>query len=239
MKDRRHSMKRSIKIGLVFVVSAGFMFCGSLRAQTPIGSGGAKPSSDTAIIFQPVKPLIANAQDLAREYPNSWGFNVSFSDYGFGGGMFLQHSFDPDLAALLTFDLGTAEGSREVDLLIVNKINRIFVIPVMASLQYRVFHSGLSDNLRPYITAGGGPVIAMTTPYNDEFFSAFGSAVAKIIPGGFIGVGANFGTDPKSTFGASLRYFIIPYPGELESTSTESLGNLSGLFLSVCYGFNF
>jgi hypothetical protein len=232
-------MKYNIMKWLGIAAFATLALCGSARSQTPIGSGGAKPATDTAMIFEPTKPLIANAQELAREYPNSWGFNVSFSDYGFGGGMFFQHSFDPDLAALLTFDLGTAEGSREVDLLIVNKINRIFVIPVMASLQYRVFHSGLSDNLRPYITAGGGPVIAMTTPYNDEFFSAFGSAAVKIIPGGFVGVGANFGTDPKSSFGASLRYFIIPYPGALESTSTESLTNLSGLFLSVCYGFNF
>jgi len=214
----------------------------SANAQSPITPAAPKPSapsSDTAMIFQPSEPLIKNAEQLASEYPNMWGFDLSFSDYGFGGGLFLGHTFSPDITGLLTADIGTAQGSREFDLIEVNKINRVFVIPVMVSMQYRVFREGLSDNLRPYISVGAGPVIAMTTPYNDDFFSSFGKAQAKVIPGGFAGIGANFGNDTKSSFGASLRYFIIPYPGAIQSTSTESLTSLSGLFLSVSYGYNF
>jgi len=226
-----------------FVLFAGVISISiAANAQTPITPSGPKPSapsSDTAMIFQPAEPLIKNADQVSSENPNNWGFDLSFSDYGFGAGFFLGRNFNPDIAAFLTLDFGTAEGSREFDLVEVNKVNRIFVIPLMACLQYRVFRDALSDNLRPYIAGGGGIVGAMTTPYNDDFFSAFGSAVTKIIPGGFFGVGANFGSDPKTNFGASLRYFIIPYPGALESTSTESLTNLSGLFLSVSYGYNF
>ncbi len=221
------------------VLCAAMVIAVPAFAQMPIGSGTAKPKADTAMIFQPSQPLIVSQQDLAREYPNSWGFSASFSDYGFGAGFFLGHSFNPDLTAMISLEAGSAEASQEVDFLEVNQVNRVFVIPMMFGLQYRVFRDGLSDNLRPYVAAGAGPVCAMATSYNEDFFSAFGNAYSRIVPGGFIGVGANFGTDPKSNFGASLRYFIIPYPGSLESTTTESLTNFSGLFLSVIYGFNF
>ena len=230
-------IKNISRIGLFAALALAFI--ATARAQTPISPRTPSSSSDTAIIFQPSQPLIKSSQELAKEYPNTWGFDASFSDYGFGGGLFLGHSFNPDLLGLISAEIGTAAGSREFDLIQLNKINRIFVIPVMAAAQYRVFRSGLSDNLRPYLSAGAGPVIVMTTPYNQDFFSAFGSAAAKVVPGGFIGLGANFGTDPKSTFGASLRYFIIPYPGGVQSTTTESLPNFNGLFLTVSYGFNF
>ena len=234
-----------MKVGLLRISSLGLgivlalAFVASTRAQTPISPRTPSPRTDTSMTFQPLHPLIQNAQELAKENPNTWGLDASFSDYGFGGGVFLGRTFSPDVTGLLSLDFGTAQGSREFILLDVNKINRIFVIPIMASLQYRVFRSGLSDNLRPYVEAGAGPVVAMTTPYAEDFFSAFGSAKSKIIPGGYVGFGANFGNDPKTNFGASLRYFIIPYPGAIQSTTTESLTNLSGLFLTVNYGFNF
>jgi outer membrane protein W len=224
-------------IGVIIFVAA---IATSSRAQTPIGSAGNAPAqSDTAIVFQPTQPLMQSEAERARMYSNSWGFTGSFSDYGFGGGTYISHAFNPDVTAEISLDVGTAEGSREFDLIDLNKINRIFVLPLMASIQYRLFRDGLSDNLRPYITAGAGPVMAMTTPYAEDFFTAFGNAQAKIVPGGFVGIGANFGTDRKSNFGASLRYFIIPYPGAIQSTTSQSLTNLSALFLTVSYGFNF
>jgi hypothetical protein len=230
-------LKRIAGLGLSIAIV--FAFVAIAQAQTPISPGTPSTAADTAMIFQPAHPLIQSVNELAKENPNTWGLDASFSDYGFGGGAFLGHTFGPNVTGMLSLDFGTAEGSKEFDLLAVNKINRIFVIPIMASLQYRVFRDDLSDNLRPYVAVGAGPVIAMTTPYADDFFSAFGSAQAKVVPGGYIGLGANFGMDPKTNFGASLRYFIIPYPGAIESTTTESLTNLSGLFLTVSYGFNF
>jgi len=57
---------------------------------------------------------------------------------------------------------------------------------------------------------------------------------------GSFGIGANFGSDPKTTFGASLKYYIIPYrsPG-IESTQGNFLTDFSGAALTVSYGFNF
>ena len=234
MKSLRSSFDR---IGLAI---AALLMSTAAFAQTPMGSNPPPvPPSDTAIIFQPSQPLIKSTAEAGKDYMNSWGFNASFSDYGFGAGLFLDHSFSQDFTVGLSAELGTAKGSREFDLVTQDKVNRIFVIPIMASAEYRLFRFGLSDNLRPYATVGAGPVVALTTPAVLDFFPSFGSAVAKIIPGGYVGIGAKFGTDPKSNFGASLRYFIIPYPGSVQSTTTQSLTNFSGLFLTVSYGLNF
>ena len=245
MKTLSESKAESIimKVLRVLPLGAGMLLLTSLlsfglRAQTPIGT--STPSqADTAIVFQPSHPLLQSEAERSKLFSNSWGFSGSFSDYGFGGGSFFSHAFGPNVTGEISLDIGTAQGPREFDLVNENKINRIFVLPLMASIQYRLFRDGLSDNLRPYVSAGAGPVMAMTTPYIEDFFSAFKDAQSKIVPGGFVGVGAYFGTDQKTTFGASLRYFIIPYPGSLQSTTNEALTNLSGLFLTVSYGFNF
>src|ERR1700733_14777984 len=98
----------------------------SANAQSPITPAGPKPSNpsnDTAMIFEPSEPLIKNAEQTANEYPNTWGFSLTFSDYGYGGGFFLGHTFSPDVRLLLTLDLSTAEGATELDLVEENKIN--------------------------------------------------------------------------------------------------------------------
>jgi hypothetical protein len=212
-------------------------------AQTAVGTPHTPTppaqQPDTAMIFEPSQPLVTSKADLIREYPNTWGFSASFSDYGFGGGLFLGHNFSQEFEGQISAEMSTASAPREVDLLDQNKVNRVFVIPVMLSGQYRLFREGLSDNLRPYATAGAGAVVAMTTPYPEDFFTAFADQKSKIIPGGFVGLGAKFGMDPKNTFGAGLRYFIIPYPGAIQSTTSQYIKDLSGLFLTVSYGMNF
>ena len=46
-----------------------------------------------------------------------------------------------------------------------------------------------------------GPCIVVTTPYDREFFNAFGKAHARYTLGGYFGLGANFGLDKSSLVG--------------------------------------
>jgi hypothetical protein len=233
MKPNRIVLALAVAI-LALLPQVGF----SQTTSTTPTETGAKP--DSAIIFDSPRPLIETGEGIDIAYPNSWGFSAFFSDYGFGGGAYLAHQLGSSITGMLSLDLGTAKGPKEFGLLTEVKINRIFVVPVILSAQYRLFREFLSDNFRPYVTAGAGPVFVITTPAYQEFFSSFGSAQAKLVPGGFLGVGANFGVDKKSTFGANLRYYIIPYPAPgIESTAGVFLTNFNGLFLTVNYGFNF
>jgi len=208
------------------------------QAGTNAAEVGAK--QDSVIIFESPRPLLEKPEEVASSYLNTWGISAFFSDYGFGGGAYYAHSFSQDIRAVLSLDFGTAKGPNEFGLSTEIKINRIFVLPVIASIQYRLFREMISENFKPFITGGVGPVFVLTTPGQDEFFSSFGHSSVKMVPGGFVGVGANFGIDRKSTFGANLRYYIIPYPAPgIESTQGVFLRDLSGLFLTVNYGFNF
>jgi hypothetical protein len=210
------------------------------RAQNR-GGDRVQPTeqSDTAMIFTSPRPLLEKDEVAINFFQNTWGLSA-FSDYGFGGGLFLGHKFGNELTGLLSFDFGTAKGPKEFGLQTEIKINRIFVLPLILSAQYRLLANVLNENLRPYVTAGAGPVFILTTPGAREFFSAFGDAKIKAIGGGFLGFGANFGIDKHSTFGANLRYYIIPYPAPgLESTQGVFLTDFNGLFLTINYGFNF
>ena len=192
------------------------------------------------MIFQSPRPLIDdNSTSFALN--NSVGFAGVINDYGFGVGLYYRRTLTTDLSVLATFDFGNGKGPKEFDIFYDEiKINRIYVMPLMASLQYRLLSGILGEGLRPYITAGAGPAFIATTDATLDFFTALLHPKVTTTFGGFVGFGANFGTDPKTTFGASLKYYFIPYhsPG-IESTQGVFLTDFSGAALTVSYGFNF
>jgi len=207
--------------------------------QTPTGTVRTSKPSDSAIIFNSPRPLIEdNSSTLALN--NSAGFSGLINDYGFGLGFFYRRNFSNDWSGLISVDLGTAKGSKEFGLEDEIKINRIYVMPIFASLQYRLLSNTLGEGLRPYITIGAGPAIIATNDASQDFFTALLHPKFNNTWGGFFGFGANFGSDPRTTFGVSLKYYIIPYrsPG-IESTQGNFLTDFSGAALSITYGFNF
>jgi hypothetical protein len=223
---------------LLVALAAVFLSVGSAVAQ-PVGAEKTTPQ-DSAIVFESPRPLLETQEELDARLDNGWGFGAFFSDYGFGAGLYLSARLSSDLTGLITTDFGTAKSEREFGFETERKINRIMVMPLMASAQYRILRESLGENFRPYLTAGAGPVFVMTSPGDEEFFSSLGRAKMRTLPGGFFGAGANFGLDKTTTFGANIRYFIIPVPQPgIESLEGEYLTNLNGIFLGVNYGFNF
>ncbi len=209
-------------------------------AQVPVGSTKTSSPKDSAIIFQSPRPLLEETSASANMISNSIGFSGMINDFGFGVGFYYRRSLTEDLSGLIIFDIGTAKDAKEFGLADEIMINRIYVMPLMASLQYRLFNGVLGDGLRPYVTAGAGPAFIATTDGSQDFFVALGHPKLSTTFGGFFGVGANFGSDPKTTFGASLKYYIIPYPAPgIESTQGHFLTNFSAAALTITYGFNF
>ena len=49
----------------------------------------------------------------------------------------------------------------------------------------------------------------LTTPAQEEFFKSFGSAKSKFGLGGYIGFGANFGTNSSNLTGINIRYYMF------------------------------
>ena len=209
-------------------------------AQTPSGTIKTSDPKDSVMIFESPHPLMEDVSSGSNTLNNTAGFTALINDYGFGLGLFYRRNLAGNLSGVVVFDFGGAKGPREFGLSNEIKINRIYVMPLMASLQYRLLSNTLSEGLRPYLTIGGGPTFVATNDAAQDFFTALGHLKFSTTFGGFFGFGANFGSDPKSTFGASLKYYIIPYrsPG-VESTQGHFLTDFSGAALTVSYGFNF
>jgi hypothetical protein len=117
------------------------------------------------------------------------------------------------------------------------KKNRIFIFPLNFGMQYRLLENSLTDNLRPYINLAVGPSMVVTTPYDREYFNAFGKAHAKYALGGYIGFGANFGLDNNSLVGLNIRYYIIHlFDDGVESLYGKYKKDLGGIFLTINLG---
>lgn len=227
-------MKTIVRFGIISLIVATL-------APRMMAQVAATPDpgvrQDSVIIFSTPRPLIETEEPLS-ERRNSWGFSASISDFGFGAGMYYKHLLARNLYAGVTVDVGGAKGSKEFASESELKVNRIYVMPIIVNLQYRVLADVLSEGLRPYLTVGAGPSLVMATNAQEDFFTSFGNAALTSTVGGYFGFGANFGLDPSANFGASLRYYIIPYDRGIESTRGRFLTDFNGVSLTVTYGFN-
>jgi len=194
-----------------------------------------------------------NAQEIGEIVPekppmvfpdNAYGADILFTEGGFGLGMFYHHQFSQEITAFADFSVSEAKDEKEFEYVDIygntytyGKKNRIFLLPLNFGIQYRLFERALYDNLRPYINLGVGPTIVLTSPYEKEFFNAFGSAHANYALGSYVGFGANFGTDKKSLIGLNIRYYIIHlFNNGVESLYNRPKNNFGGIFLSISLG---
>lgn len=177
--------------------------------------------------------------------PNAWGIDIMFGDAGFGLGTFFRKELNLKWTAFIDLSFSEAKDEREIEYfdyykwqyVTIAKKNRIFQVPVNVGLQYRLFEKSLTDNLRPYLNAGVGPTVLVTTPYSEEFFKSFSKAQAKYALGGYIGFGANFGLDKSSLVGVNFRYYYTRIiDGYVESLEGKKKKDIQGFFITLNLG---
>lgn len=206
----------------------------------------------TAILLIPF--LNVNAQEigeLAEEkepivFPNNaFGLDIMFSEGGFGLGGFYRRQITQNVTVFGDISISESKEDNEFQyydwfgnpIPVSFKVNRVFLIPINFGLQYRLFQNSIHDNLRPYLNAGAGPTLVMTTPYQKEFFSAFGDAKTKFAVGGYIGLGANFGIDKSSLVGINLRYYFVHlFDDGVESLISRPRKDWGGFYLTINLG---
>jgi hypothetical protein len=176
--------------------------------------------------------------------PHTLGLDIMFGEGGFGLGAFYRKNLTDELTAFVDLSVSEAKDENEFEYVdywgnvyVYGKKNRILLLPVNFGAQYRLFSQSLGENLRPYIGGGIGPAVVITTPYEKEFFSAFGKAQAKYTLGGYIGAGANFGIDMKSSVGVNIRYYIIHLFGDgVESLAGRPRNDVGGFYITLNLG---
>ncbi|MBC8146130.1 MAG: hypothetical protein H7X80_11150 [bacterium] len=242
-------MKR-LFILLALLVATG-SFASSQTPGEPVRPGSATEPraipSDTLFLFTPARPLVDSSAS-AEDYDDALGFDILFSNSGFGVGGFYQRPMSDVLAWFVNLGM---TGSRKSDEFatwvatddeygrkwdIPGKVNRVFSFPLTVGMKYRVLENALVENFRPYVNAGVGPTMILALPYEYDFFSSFGHARAYFTAGGFVGAGADFGAGQPS-LGVNVRYYYIPFATGVESLKGEPITQFGGIFLTANIGF--
>ena len=179
-------------------------------------------AQDSTIIFEsPNQEILEPAQ---QELIDAWGIDILLSNNGFGAAGFYRREFSRDIFGTLTLGIAESKDDNEVEYMdywgqsfVPGKINRFLVIPLHVGVQYRLFAENITDSFRPYINAGAGPTLVLAAPYNKEYFNSWGYATSHYTLGGYIGVGAYFGSDMGSLSGVNIRYYFVPFSSGIES----------------------
>lgn len=216
--------------GIALFVCTAWGSAGAQGIQPPDRGevGGIAPQSqiqDTAVSLQDSANLPAADENLY----NAWGADILISNDGFGLGAFYRRQYSPDLFGFVSFSVSESKDEREVERFdpflqvsfVPGKLNRFFVLPLMFGVQNRLFREDILDTFRPYVNAGVGPTMIYVTPFTEitgppddrryeqvEFFKSLGRGRAHYTVGGFIGFGANFGSEKSSLFGINFRYYF-------------------------------
>jgi len=196
------------------------------------------------LLAQEIGELVPPPQPMV--FPNNaMGIDLLIGESGFGFGGFYRRQLNTKFTLFSDISISEAKDEREIEYIdiygqtfTIGKQNRVFQIPVTIGAQYRFFEKELTDNLRPYINAGVGPTIVLTTPYAEEFFRAFSYTQTYYAVGGYVGFGANFGLDQKSLVGINVRYYYTQFLDDgVEILRGRFKDSLSGFFITLNFGF--
>lgn len=182
---------------------------------------------------------------LSEGYHNSLGVDVMINNFGFGIGGTYGRVVGPYTEVTLH---GGITGIRDVSeqnfqsfltgqQIIPNKYKRGFGFPFLLGVKQRIFPRQVEDNLRFFVSAGGGPAMALMIPYLrdnnnpngfrdfrltdrgflvpvegvNDFFSGWSDAESKWGLNGEIKIGVDigreFGTRTTVEFGYFFYYF--------------------------------
>jgi hypothetical protein len=204
--------------------------------QSAFSMGFVPTAKDTQYVFMPVRDITPDTLNK----PRAVGLDIMLGNSGFGLGGFYKHEINQDLSWTFSISISEAKAPNEVDYIdpftgqtyTPNKVNRIFVVPAILGLQYRLFRNSLTDSFRPYMFAGVGPNLIYSTPYDREFFNSFIYGKSHYGVGAYIGAGAYFGLDPSSLVGVSVRYYVLPLKHGIESLQNEPMANFNTFFIT-------
>jgi hypothetical protein len=217
------------------ILSLIFLLSLPLSAQTKAGN-------DSVVTFGTIQQT-TKLQPLPVERTNAWGVDLMVSTNGFGLGTFYRHEYSDELSGFIDFSISEAKDDDEIDYIDIygnsyspGKVNRFLVMPLFLGLEKRLFKDDILDNFRPYINAAAGPAIIYVFPYDQEYFSALGKGQPKYTAGGYVGIGAYFGSEKSNLLGLNLRYYYLPYFPGLESLQNVQKTQFGGFFITLNFG---
>jgi hypothetical protein len=194
---------------------------------------------------------------------HSWGLDILLSNNGFGLGGFYRYELNDELSLMLSLAISDVKDDAEVEQFdyytgqdyVQGKKNRLLLIPLTVSMQYRLFKDDIVDNFRPFVMAGAGPTAIFVAPYvydqiyydvfgypyreKIDFFTSLKFGRLRYSMGAFIGAGVYFGMEKGSLTCLSIKYFLARFPDGIEVMYNGYTKDFGGLFITLTIGSMF
>jgi hypothetical protein len=224
-----------------------FSFAAAVLLIFPLAA--QSQSNDSTMVFTSPNPEMLEIHKSNTIH--AWGVDIMLSNNGFGLAGFYRRQFDRELSGLISFGIAESKDDNEVEyvdywgqVIVPGKINRFLLIPLTFGIQQRLFADDIMDSFRPYVNAGVGPTLILSSPFNKEFFTSLKYARSHYTAGGYIGFGAYFGSVEGAIAGLNIRYYWIPVRGGIESMYNEDLSirkksEFGGFFITLNLGSAF
>jgi hypothetical protein len=247
MERYRNAYRVIISLLLTF-----FLFANAL--------GQISTTPDTTIIFTPSNPNLIRPQSY-RPLVHAWGLDLLLSNNGFGLGAFYWYEVTDEISLTLNLAISDVKDDTEFEQydyygqsFVPGKKNRLLLIPLLVSIEHRLFKNDIVDNFRLFINAGFGPTMVFVAPYaidhiyqlsdnsyinypdKIDFFTSLKYGRPRYTLGGFIGIGVHFGMEKGTMTSISIKYFLAPFPNGIEVMEDGYMKNFGGLFITLSFG---
>lgn len=176
-----------------------------------------------------------------KEYRNNWSLGLNYSENGFGPftSFFVGLGKTTDLVFNISFSGVTDD--REIERfdvfgnsVTVNKINRVFAMPLSIGIRKEMFKDDIEGDFLPLLNFGVTPTLVMTNPYERSYFGAIPYTQTTFAFGGYLGFGVNFTQSKSTSMNVNLNYYYLPIIGDgVQSLQYNTIENVGGFQLSM------
>ncbi len=184
--------------------------------------------------------ILAQYQELPPTHGNEYGagFTVAMSGFGFGG--FYRFALPNYFHIGVDFDFYMMRDDKEYSFydpyfdyyFEVNKLNRLFIIPINLELKKRLFADSIEDSFRPYIIGLAGFTFGMNFPKKENYpYAELGGVDISSLPqhneyrftlNFAIGIGVDFSTNDNFYFSIRPQYRFIHFAEPIASKKNHS-----------------
>lgn len=188
---------------------------------------------------QPLPPLAPDT--TAALYGASTAIVIRLDEYGFGLGTAARGRLSDDLSLTFEAAVGSGKDAREQQFAIGGilgdtvtplKRNYVLLLPAHLGVEQRLFRRSVESNFRPYVSASGGPVLALQWPYFEDengdgirqeeverrlgAFGGLGSLQPRVGVSGSAAVGAYIGRSAQRAIGLRFGFVGHYFPAEVD-----------------------
>lgn len=178
---------------------------------------------------------------VKKEKRNSWSLGLNYGENGFGPYAGLYSSLGRTTDLVFSISVSGVTDEREIERfdvfgnsVVVNKINRVFMIPLSAGIRKELFKDDIDGDFLPIFNIGVAPTLVLTNPYNESYFAAFGNTQTHFAFGGYAGFGVSFRQNKSMSMNVNFNYYYLPVVGDgVQSLQYSTINDVGGLQLSL------